>query len=207
MQIDNTQWGNIADCANAVHAKIGYNQLPKLYFDALEAEFIARNVPYKRSVQLKIYEPDSTASSSQNYTAAFICYGYILIKIYSNKANLQGHNREAVRLLLEKTRISAAYLLAFGGSKLRFARVFQEVNSEQLAVDSEQLNREQWNRGHVAVVIRKPRLHPVGNELGLNTPLRITADNGNKTMLPNDNARGGKIRPVASLRAPCFDKV
>lgn len=62
-----------------VHRKLGCGYLEPVYQEALQYEFMDRNIPYEREKVLSIKYKSRTLS--QNYKADFICYGKIIVEL------------------------------------------------------------------------------------------------------------------------------
>ena len=68
---------SIIGAAIAVHQELGNGFLEAVYQEVLEKEFLIRNIPYKREVQLTIYYKNEPLEKF--YAADFICYDKIII--------------------------------------------------------------------------------------------------------------------------------
>ncbi|GMO44428.1 MAG: hypothetical protein Ta2B_25270 [Termitinemataceae bacterium] len=120
--VTSRHWLAIEACAKAVHAKLGAGQTFETYMDALETEFKANGVEYTRNAPIPVYYNGKRIS--KDYTADFLCYGALIIKVYA-KSNIQIRNREQMRCILDTTNCYAAYIEVLGGEKYRSSRVFR----------------------------------------------------------------------------------
>ena len=62
-----------------VHMKLGCGYLEPVYQEALEYEFMDRNIPFEREKILNIKFKNRTLS--QSYKADFVCYGKIIVEL------------------------------------------------------------------------------------------------------------------------------
>ena len=62
-----------------VHKELGHGFLEAVYQAALEREFIARGIPFRREVKLQVYYKGEALECY--YEADFICYGEVIVDL------------------------------------------------------------------------------------------------------------------------------
>ena len=70
---------DIIGCMMTVHRELGCGFLEKVYQEALEREFVAKGIPYKREASLEIFYKGIPLQ--QDYIADFVCYDKIIVEL------------------------------------------------------------------------------------------------------------------------------
>jgi GxxExxY protein len=110
----------VVGAAMAVHQELGAGFLEAVYQEALEKEFISRNIPYQREVALPIYYKGKLLTKS--YVADFIGYGKIVIELKAVTALKDEHQAQILNYL-KATNFSLGLLFNFGAKSLEQKRI------------------------------------------------------------------------------------
>lgn len=108
----------IGACIN-VHKILGKGFLESVYQEALEKEFVKRNIPFNRQKKLQITfhgEP-----LSKYFISDFICYDSIILEIKASSF-IHKDNQDQVINYLKATGFSVGLLINFGESSLKWKR-------------------------------------------------------------------------------------
>jgi GxxExxY protein len=103
-----------------VHNNLGPGFLEAVYQEGLEIEFKKLGIPYKREIKINIWYED--VKLQKYYKADFICYDQIIIEIKSLAYLAEAHFRQTINEL-KATKYPLAYLVSFGGPKVKFKRI------------------------------------------------------------------------------------
>ena len=104
----------INGAAMEVYNQLGHGFLEAVYQEALEKEFILRNIPYEREKELSIsYKGEPL---KQTYKADFVCYGKIIVELKA-VSKIEPSHRSQVYNYLHSTGFRLGLLLNFGNSK------------------------------------------------------------------------------------------
>lgn len=104
---------SIIGTAMEVYNSLGHGFLEAVYQEALEKEFILREIPYEREKELTIcYKGEPM---SQTYKADFVCYGKIIVELKA-VSELNDAHRSQVYNYLKATGFRLGLLLNFGYS-------------------------------------------------------------------------------------------
>jgi GxxExxY protein len=114
---------SIIGAAIAVHQELGNGFLEAVYQEALEKEFIIRNIPYKREAQLTIYYKNEPLKKF--YTADFICYDKIIVELKTLTAITTEHQAQVLNYL-KASRLHPGLILNFGKQSLENKRIVKE---------------------------------------------------------------------------------
>ena len=117
---------DIIGCMMRVHRELGCGFLEKVYQEALEHEFIANGIPYKREVNLKIYYKG--VPLQQEYIADFVCYDKIIVELKAI-SKLSDVEKAQVINYLKATGYELGILANFGETSLRTER-FCNIKNE-----------------------------------------------------------------------------
>ena len=117
---------DIIGCMMRVHRELGCGFLEKVYQEALEHEFIANGIPYKREVNLKIYYKG--VPLQQEYIADFVCYDKIIVELKAI-SKLSDIEKAQVINYLKATGYELGILANFGETSLRTER-FCNIKNE-----------------------------------------------------------------------------
>jgi len=108
----------VVGCAMKVHAALGSGFLESAYGDALEIEFEAQGVPYKREDEIKMFYCGRQLKTC--YRADFTCYnGSLIVEL---KALKKIGAIEAAQTIhyLRATSATSAVLINFGAESLQY---------------------------------------------------------------------------------------
>lgn len=103
-----------------VHGELGMGFLEPVYQEALEREFVLREIPYRREAELTIQYKGQPLN--KRYAADFICYDKIIVELKAVKALLPEHEAQLFNYL-KATRLQLGILVNFGEPSLRHKRI------------------------------------------------------------------------------------
>ena len=106
-----------------VHKTLGNGFLEAVYQEALEEEFILRDIPYEREKQLRIEYKGKQLK--KYYVADFICYDNIIVETKAI-SNLTTIDEAQVLNYLKATKIKLGLLVNFGTKSLQKKRLINE---------------------------------------------------------------------------------
>jgi GxxExxY protein len=121
-----TETYNIIGASMAVHKALGSGFLESVYQEALEKEFIARNIPYKRQQKLKVYY--NSEPLDKYFKADFICYEKIIVEIKA-ATFIHNDNHRQTTNYLNAVSMPVGILINFGEPSLKWKRF---INSKAL---------------------------------------------------------------------------
>ncbi len=101
----------ISGAAFEVYKQLGPGFLEGVYQEALELEFIKRNIPFEREKELTIYYDGKPLK--QTYRADFVCFGKIIVELKA-VAELAESHRSQVYNYLKATSFKLGVLYNFG---------------------------------------------------------------------------------------------
>jgi GxxExxY protein len=109
----------IIGAAMEVHRQLGCGFLEAVYQEALEIEFIKRNIQFKREVELEIFYKEQKLKTF--YKSDFICFESIIVEL---KALPQLTSIEEAQIInyLKATGFEIGLLLNFGAQSLQYKR-------------------------------------------------------------------------------------
>ena len=114
---------SIIGAAMSVHQELGHGFLEAVYQEALEKEFLQREIPYKREMPIKIYYKNEPLNKF--YIADFICYDKIIIELKALSALTAEHQGQIMNYLAA-TKLKLGLLLNFGKKSLEHKRIIRE---------------------------------------------------------------------------------
>ena len=114
-----------------VHGQLGMGFLEPVYQEALEREFVEREIPYRREAELTIQYKGKPLN--KRYAVDFICYDKIIVELKAGKALLPEHEAQLYNYL-KATGYQLGLLINFGEPSLIHKRIvcshyFQPPNS------------------------------------------------------------------------------
>ncbi|MBQ0074828.1 MAG: GxxExxY protein [Prevotella sp.] len=101
----------INGAAFEVYKHLGHGFLEAVYQEALEQEFIKRNIPYEREKELTICYKEKPLK--QTYRADFVCFGSIIVELKA-VSHLEDSHRSQVFNYLKATGYKLGILYNFG---------------------------------------------------------------------------------------------
>ena len=111
---------NITGAAMHVYNTLGPGFLEAVYQEALELEFVKRNISYEREKELTISYDGIVLK--QTYRADFVCYDNIIVELKA-VSHLDDSHRSQVFNYLKATGLKLGLLLNFGNANgLEFER-------------------------------------------------------------------------------------
>src|SRR4030095_14081821 len=123
----------IIGAAMAVHSELGQGFLEAVYQEAMECEFVTRNIPYEREKAVSIIYRGRLLNTS--YRADFVCYGELIVELKALR-QLSGVDEAQVIHYLKATGLRRAMLLNFGGHRLEYKRMVLNLRPSAPSADS-----------------------------------------------------------------------
>ena len=109
----------IIGAAMAVHQYLGCGFTEKVYQDALEVEFQAKNIPYEREQPMEVSYRGVRLNSL--FVPDFICFDSIIVELKAVKELEDIHRTQAINYG-KVAEAEVALLINFGESSLRYER-------------------------------------------------------------------------------------
>ena len=103
----------------AVHKALGNGFLESVYEEALEKEFIKRQIPYSR--QHKLYILFNGEKLNKSFKVDFLCYDTIILEIKAARF-LHNDNKKQTINYLHASGFQVGLLVNFGESSLKWKR-------------------------------------------------------------------------------------
>jgi GxxExxY protein len=103
-----------------VHTELGPGFLEAVYQEALEKEFIKRDIPYKRQPKLSLYYDGEKLK--KYYIADFICYDSVVLELKVSQFISEGQFKQ-LQNSLKSSRHKLGLLINFGTSSLTYKRI------------------------------------------------------------------------------------
>jgi GxxExxY protein len=103
-----------------VHNELGPGFLESVYQEALEREFILRQMPYEREKLLNVFYKGIMLS--KKFSADFLCYNHIIVE---TKAESELNSKDEAQVLnyLKTTKLKIGLLINFGSLSLEYKRI------------------------------------------------------------------------------------
>jgi GxxExxY protein len=123
----------IIGAALEVHRVLGCGFLEAVYQEALAKEFVLREIPFNREVELPIdYKGEHL---NTKYKADFICHDDIIVELKDLDA-VSGKEKAQVINYLKASGNVRGLLINFGGSRLEYERFVFTAQSATVKKDS-----------------------------------------------------------------------
>ncbi|MDR1469032.1 MAG: GxxExxY protein [Spirochaetaceae bacterium] len=116
---------SIIGAAIEVHKELGAGFLESVYQEALEKEFILREIPFKREASINIFYKGEVLRKT--YIADFICYDKIILELKALSALTNEHFAQILNYLIA-TQTKIGLLINFGKNSLEHKRIINENN-------------------------------------------------------------------------------
>ena len=113
----------IIGAAITVHQELGHGFLEAVYQEALEKEFLIRNILYKREVPLTIYYKNEPLN--KYYTTDFICFDKIIVELKALSTTTAEHQAQVLNYL-KASRLKLGLILNFGKQSFENKRIIKE---------------------------------------------------------------------------------
>lgn len=110
----------IIGAAMEIHRILGHGFLERVYQEAMEHEFVARQIPYSREIEVAVVYKGKKLNC--DYRADYICYGEIIVEL---KATGSLTSKDEAQLLnyLKATGYKRGVLINFGSPSLEYKRI------------------------------------------------------------------------------------
>ncbi len=103
-----------------VHTELGPGFLEAVYQEALEKEFIKRDIPYKRQPKLSLYYDGEKLK--KYYIADFICYDSVVLELKVSQFISEGQFKQ-LQNSLKSSKHKLGLLINFGTASLTYKRI------------------------------------------------------------------------------------
>lgn len=116
----------IIGAAMEVHRQLGCGFTEKVYQDALEKEFILRDIPYEREKRMQVMYKEEMLESE--YIPDFMCFKSIIVELKAVEELESLHRAQAINYT-KVAKMKVALLINFGAESLEYERLFNPICS------------------------------------------------------------------------------
>ena len=113
----------VIGAAMAVHRELGPGFLESAYGDALEMEFMERNIPFEREKLIHISYKGKPIKTY--YQADFVCFGNLVLELKTVDAIADIHKAQLIHYL-KATKTNKGLLINFKSKSLQYERFVNE---------------------------------------------------------------------------------
>ena len=113
----------VIGAAMAVHRELGPGFLESAYGDALEMEFMERNIPFEREKLIHIYYKGKPIKTY--YQADFVCFGNLVLELKTVDAIADIYKAQLIHYL-KATKTNKGLLINFKSKSLQYERFVNE---------------------------------------------------------------------------------
>ena len=103
-----------------IHRVLGHGFLERVYQEAVELEFLTRQISYQREVEVAVLYKGKKLNC--DYRADFICFGEIIVEIKATE-NLATKDEAQLLNYLKATGYKRGLLVNFGNPSLQYKRI------------------------------------------------------------------------------------
>jgi len=103
-----------------VHKKLGAGFLEPVYQEALEREFVVREIPFIKQKKLELFYNEEKLK--KYYVADFICFDQIIVELKALPFISKNDERQLLNYL-KATKFSLGILVNFGEASLKYKRL------------------------------------------------------------------------------------
>jgi GxxExxY protein len=114
----------VIGAAMEVHRELGFGLLECPYKDALELEFSASAIPFRREIEIPVFYKGQKLRSY--YVADFVCFERLIVEAKAIKS-LSDVDRAQTINYLKATGHNRALLLNFGAPSLQYERIVNRL--------------------------------------------------------------------------------
>ena len=122
----------IIGAAMAVHNELGCGFLEAVYQEALEQEFLFREVPYVREKKLAVQYKGQKLQC--HYQADFICFDSVIVELKALQ-KLSGIEEAQAINYLKASNLDKALLINFGTTRLEYKRLVLNLRPSASSAD------------------------------------------------------------------------
>jgi GxxExxY protein len=122
----------IIGVAMKVHAELGCGFLEAVYQEALEIEFLERNITYEREKELPVLYRGKQLRTF--YKADFVCFGSVIVELKALQ-QISGNEEAQVINYLKASGLQKALLINFGTKSLQHRRLVLNLRESAQSAD------------------------------------------------------------------------